>query len=129
MNLPVGVVQSFKDVQQNLDGLLKLLTSRFLQLAGPGATKTLWGLVTGAGAVGGGGEFTVVRTAQGFYTVTFTTAFKGVPAVTYAPHFNGTAVGIRMGVVSATGFTVWCYTVPGLADTDMNWHFHATGPA
>jgi len=79
----------------------------------------------GTGTILHGTGFTIVRTGVGSVTVTFTTAFSGVPAATATSNVNETAIG--SGSTTAE-ITVASLNTSGVL-VDSIFNFIAIGPA
>ena len=95
---------------------------------------TAWGLVTGAGAlVQNYGIASVLRTAQGEYTVTFTTPFaSGATYIVVATAFDNTLAHNRVVMVrsqAAASFRVLTSSTAGSSGSyvDVQWQFAVFG--
>lgn len=98
----------------------------------PGSgVRHCWGEVTGTGGINnpGSGDWTVAQNSAGNYTVTFTTPFKTVPAVSVdIANASITAqhnAYLSYGSVTENGFTV--FTANGTVATNLVFDFVAVG--
>jgi hypothetical protein len=77
------------------------------------------------GAIAAGSGFTVVRTAVGAYTVTFTKAFSAPPAVTFGA--VGWAISLT-ALPTGTGFGATVFNTTTGANIDRDFCLAAIGP-
>lgn len=96
--------------------------------SGASAPRIVGGCISGDGVIEDGDGFTVVRTAVGRYTVTFTTPFPTTPAITVSMQGSTGAVEIinLAGSVTPSGstFAVYCVNAAA-AGVDRRWFFNA----
>ncbi|MFN0149645.1 MAG: hypothetical protein ACKVU1_02910 [bacterium] len=126
----VGVGTSTPTAKLDVRGDIRLgSTGQYLATSGEENLRIIRGRVDTNGTKVGGSGFTVVKTATGRYTVTFTQAFTEIPTVT-ATTVWGTNLSdiIAMEQITTTTvlFAVINDVVGGLIDTGF--HFTAIGP-
>jgi len=98
------------------DQVATLLWGNDLLVLGPiggGNSGPLGGIVSGAGAIQAGSEFTVVKNGTGDYTVTFAPTLAAAPVVVVGSAQGAGAIGAKLttGVLpTATSFQVAVFT-------------------
>ena len=126
----VGIGTTSPGAKLDVRGSIKLGSSG--QYYAPGGQENLRiirGVVTAAGGIIVGSGFTVSHPSSGLYTITFSTAFTGAPAVTVSADSGGsvplvaTTDGATANYVSFKLF----YSTSGSAN-DGAFHFIAVGP-
>ena len=91
--------------------------------------RIIRGRVDTDGVKVGGSGFTVVKTATGRYTVTFTQAFNEIPTVTATTVWGinlSDIIAMEQITTTTVSFAVHNPVVEGFADTGF--HFTAIGP-
>jgi hypothetical protein len=95
-------------------------------ISGEPRLRLVRGAVSAAGALAIGSGFTVVRTAVGTYTVTFTPTMKATPVLAFGVGLAG-PFGIGVTANAATGFSVATFNTTTGVNADTGWHFTAIG--
>jgi hypothetical protein len=83
------------------------------------------GTVAANGSTIAGSGFTAINTSVGFYTITFSPAFTGIPTVT--ANSSQDANVARVSVATANSFTVNLHT-PTIGNYNVPFSFIAIGP-
>lgn len=92
-----------------------------------GGNRVVRGIITSTGAIAAGTGFSVNKTGTGVYVITFDPVFSDTPAVTPTAGQSG---GLAAIVTAVSPSTVTVVTVNGsVAAADLQFHFHAVGPA
>src|SRR4051812_35704704 len=81
------------------------------------ATRTVAGVVSSAGAVLAGTDYTPARNATGDYTITFTAAFSGTPAMTVTGAGAGIVARIYAESATAVSFFTFVSSTGASADS------------
>jgi hypothetical protein len=89
--------------------------------------RTVRGIVTSAGAVLEGDGYTPSRTGTGLFTITFDTAFSGIPSLNPTP-FGSSGLGATITAHTASAISIRISNASNTA-TDAAFHFIAVGPA
>jgi hypothetical protein len=88
---------------------------------------TIRGVVNANGTIKEGAGFTVVKTATGRYTITFSSAFGDDPAVAVTLS-DSTGSPLCVAVASTSNTATVTVRSPASVDTDCLFHFIAVGP-
>jgi hypothetical protein len=127
----VGVGTTAPQARLDVRGDIRLGPSgQFQATAGEEKLRVIRGKVDGNGNILAGTGFSVIRTAEGEYTITFSTPFAGTPIMTASPEYV-VQQDFNLAWIDAIGSSqmrVILVNFTGTGPDDGAFHFIATGP-
>lgn len=126
----VGIGTTAPTAALDVRGDIRLgTTGQYLAPGGIENLQVLRGVISGGGTTLAGSGFTVSHTATGTYTVTYSTGFTGLPAVTANVESGSGAARLVTLQGTTTGAATILISVPNTgALADGAFHFIAIGP-
>ena len=125
----VGIGTTSPSAALDVRGDIRIGIDGYLVPGGVENLRIIRGVISGGGAALAGSGFTVSHTGTGTYTVTYNTAFVGLPAVTANVESGSGAARLVTLQGTTTGSATILISVPSTgALADGAFHFIAIGP-